>query len=139
MSTAIQKTNMGLLVVLIFMFIILLYFTILQDIEDGKTLDSIVCHKEINIPDIKCIDILVIESVIENYRKKRAMNKSGYAKVWGDVKNGFIRGAFGGMILGNGIEGAIPGSIVFGLLSGLLKAHSIVYGESSFLNLKKHT
>ena len=40
---------------------------ILQDQCDVKTLDKIVCHKEVQLPKIPESDVLMIESVIENY------------------------------------------------------------------------
>jgi hypothetical protein len=116
-----------------------LYTNILQDIQDEKNLDKIVCHKEVDLPKIKGVDKLVIESVVEEYWKKRSMNKSNCAKIWNDIRTGFVRGALGGAIVGGGWEGSASGAIVFGTMSGLSRAYHLVYGKPSFLKDHKHT
>ena len=135
----IKKFNIGLSVVLLFIFIYLLYANIIQDIQDKKILDEIVCHKEVDLPKIRGVDKLIIESVVEEYWKKRSMNKSNCAKIWNDVKTGVVRGALGGAIVGGGWSGAASGAIVFGTMSGLSRSYHLKYGKSSFLRDHKHT
>lgn len=134
-----SKINIGLSVVLFFIFLFLLYANIMKDIEDEKTLDKILCHKEVDLPKIREVDKLIIESVIEEYWRKRSMNKSKCAKIWGDVKAGIVRGALGGAIMGGGWGGAASGAIVFGTMSGLSKAYHLTYGKPFFLINNKHT
>ena len=134
-----EKINVGLSVVLFFIFLFLLYANIMKDIEDKEILDKIVCHKEVDLPKIRGVDKLIIESVIEEYWRKRSMNKSNCAKIWGDVKTGIVRGALGGAIVGGGWSGAASGALVFGTMSGLSKAYNLTYGKSHFLREYKHT
>lgn len=133
------KFNVGLSVVLFFIFIFLLYKNLIQDAQDGKALDKILCHKEVDLPNIRGVDKLVIESVIEEYWKKRSMNKSNCAKIWNDMRTGFVRGALGGAIVGGDWGGSASGAIVFSAISGLSKAYHLAYGKSSFLMDNKHT
>lgn len=133
------KFNIGFSVALLFIFIFLLYLNIVKDLQDKKTLDDIICHKEVDLPNIRNMDKLVIESVIEEYWKKRSMNKSNCAKIWNDIRTGFMRGALGGVIVGKGYAGVVSGAFVFGALSGLSRSYHLTYGKSSFMMDYKHT
>lgn len=138
-GSELKNFNVGLSVALFFVFIFLLHANIVQDLDDEKTLDKIVCHKEVDLPKIRGVDKLVIESVIAEYWKKRSMNKSNCAKIWNEMRTGFVRGALGGAIVGEGWGGAASGAIVFGTMSGLFKAYNLTYGKASFLRDHKHT
>jgi hypothetical protein len=138
-GSGLETFNVGLSVALFFVFIFLLHANIIQDAQDEKKLDKIVCHKEVDLPKIRGMDKLVIESVIEEYWKKRSMNKSNCAKIWNDMRTGFVRGALGGAIVGGGWGGSASGAIVFSTLSGLSRAYNLTYGKSSFLRDNKHT
>jgi hypothetical protein len=118
------KFNIGLGIALFLIFIYLVQCNITQDIMDEKKLDTIVCHKDVELPPMKDIDKLAIESIIEDYWKKRSMNKSNCAKIWGDMKMGIIRGVLGGILIGGGIDGAISGAIMLGGMSGLFRAYN---------------
>jgi hypothetical protein len=138
-GSGLEKFNVGLSVALFFVFIFLLYANIIQDAQDKKTLDEIVCHKEVDLPKIRDVDKLVIESVVEEYWQKRSRNKSNCAKIWNDMSTGFVRGALGGAIVGGDWGGVASGAIVFSTLSGLSSAYHLTYGKSSFLRDNKHT
>jgi hypothetical protein len=138
-ESEIEKFNIGLNVSLFFVFIFLLYANIIQDMQNKNKLNTIVCHKEVNLPKIRDADKLIIESVIEKYWKKRSMNKSNCVKIWNDMKFGFIRGALGGAIIGRDWEGTVSGAVVFSAISGLSKAYSLNYNKPSFLKDRKHT
>jgi hypothetical protein len=133
------KINTGLGIILILIFIYLVQYNIKQDMMDKKELDTIVCHKDVQLPPMKDIDKLAIESIIEDYWKKRSMNKSNCAKIWGEMKTGITRGALGGILIGGGLDGAISGAIMLGGMSGLFRAYNLTYGKSPFLNPGKHT
>jgi hypothetical protein len=135
----INQLNTGVIILLIIIFVFLLYKNIKQDIDDEERLSNIICHKEVNVPKIKEIDILVIESIIEEYNKKKAMNISNYASIWSDTKKGIFRGVLGGVIIGGGMEGIIISAITFGTLSGFSKAYDLKYGYTVVLNDYKHT
>ena len=134
-----KKINIGLCVVLFFIFIYLLYLATTQDTEDKKILDDMVCHKEVVLPEIYKTDELIIESVIEKYLKKKHMNKSNSSKIWIALKQGAFRGALGGFILSKGLGGALSGAVVFSALSGIPTAYNIVYGKPHVLSTCKHT
>ncbi len=138
-SNSLDTLNIGFLVVIVCIFIYLLHSNILQDISDNNTLDSIQCHKEVDIPEIKNMDKLVVESIIEEYLKKRAMNKSNYDRIWGDVISGGVKGALSGAIIGGTLISAIEGVIVYGTISGTHKAYTLLYGKDKFLSPHKHT
>jgi hypothetical protein len=131
--------NIGLNIVLSIIFLYLLYVNIQQDISDTKELDGILCHKEIELPKIKIIDKLMIESVIENYGKNKSRNKSNSAKIWTEIKSGFTRGALGGAIVSSDLGVIFSGALVFGSMSGLFKAYNLIYGSTLVLRYKKHT
>jgi hypothetical protein len=134
-----KKINISLCIVLFFIFMFLLYKNTVRDIEDSKNLGTILCHKEVKLPHINTIDKLIIESVIEDYWKKRSMNKSNCYIIWDDIKHGFVRGALGGAIIGGSISGAASGAIVFGSISGLFKAYNLTYSQQKYLMDYKHT
>jgi hypothetical protein len=138
-ESRLRKLNVGLIVALLLVFIFLLYANIMQDVQNKKKLNEIVCHKEVNLPNIRVVDKLIIESVIEEYWKKRSMNKSNCVKIWNDMKFGFVRGALGGAIIGRDWEGTMSGAVVFSAISGLSKAYTLNYGKPSFLEDIKHT
>lgn len=138
-GTDLSNINVGMSIVLFFIFMFLLHANIMKDIEYARKLDKIVCHKEVDIPKIRGVDKLVIESVIEEYWKKRSMNKSKCSRIWRDLKTGFIRGALSGFITGGGVSGAASGAVVFGMLSGLTQAYHSTYSKPSYLNSNKHT
>ena len=64
MNGASEQFNIGLCIILFLIFSYLLYVNMLQDVEDEKTLGKIVCHKEVQLPEIRIVDKLIIESVI---------------------------------------------------------------------------
>jgi hypothetical protein len=139
MGKKIKQLNVSVSILLIIIFIFLLYMNIQQDIEDAKVLSTITCHKEVDVPKIKEIDSLVIESIIEKYNKKKAMNISNSESILSDIKIGAVRGVLGGAIMGSGLEGMVISAITFGSLSGLSKAYELKYGHSAVLNDYKHT
>ncbi len=134
-----NNINKSICLVLVIIFLYLVYCNFIEDTNDKKTLSNIICHKEVKLPDIDEEDRLVMESVIEDYWKKRSMNKSNCSKILGEIKGGAIRGALGGALVGEGLTGAVSGAIVFGLMSGVLKAYNLKYGQRSFLHEDKHT
>jgi hypothetical protein len=138
-ESGLGKFNVGLIVALFLVFIFLLYLNIIQDMQNKKKLNKILCHKEVNLPKIRDVDKLIIESVVEKYWKKRSMNKSNCVKIWNDMKFGFVRGALGGAIIGRDWGGTVSGAVVFSAISGLSKAFSLNYGKPSFLKERKHT
>lgn len=131
--------NTSLLAVLICIMVVLIYMNIQQDILDEKTLNSIECHKDIEIPEIKNIDKLVIESVIENYWSKRTMNRSNRIRIYDEIMNGSIKGAIGGAIIGGSALIALEGAVVHGAISGAAKAYNLLYKKTPFINDNKHT
>jgi hypothetical protein len=139
MGSSFKQFNISACIILFFIFIYLLHGNDAYDNMDKKQLNTIICHKEVDLPDIDITDRLVIESVIEKYNKKRAMNKSNRARILESIKSGIIRGVIGGAIVGKGFEGAASGAVVFGAISGISTAYSLIYDRSSFLNEKKHT
>lgn len=141
MSSDLKNINVSICTVLFIVFIYLLYMNLTIDSTNTRKLDNIICHKEVlhKLPKIKDVDKLVIESVIEDYWRKRSMNKSNCGKIWNEIKGGVLRGIIGGVIVGGGMSGAISGAIVFGSMSGLMKAYNLSHGKMIYLSNIKHT
>jgi hypothetical protein len=133
MGNKLKRVNISIMVVMLVLFIFLLYCNITQDAQDATELNGIVCHKEITLPKIKNVDRLMIESVTEEYLRKRSINKSNCAKIWSEIKTGIFRGALGGAIVGGGWDGAASGAIVFGSMAGLFRSYDLIYGKSVVL------
>lgn len=131
--------NIGVCVVLLCIFIYLLHINIISDTRNKKKLNKILSHKEIVLPEISVQEKLLVESIIEDYWKKRSMNKSNYAKIMTDVKSGISRGVIAGAIVGGGVNGAIAGAIVYGTISGISKAYTLQFGRSHYLITNKQT
>lgn len=134
-----KEIRAGLSIVIFIIFMYLLYLNHLIDTSNAETLGKIVCHKEIPLPAIKEIDALAIEAVIEGYWKKRAMNKSNCSRIVGDIKSGLVRGAISSAIGGAGAAGIASGALVFGSISGVMRAYGLLHGKSSYLLDFKHT
>jgi len=124
---------------LIVICIILLYYNYQKDLEDIHTLNGIICHKEVSLPSINTTDRLVIESIIEEYWKKRKINKSRCAKIINDIKTGISRGIMSGFITGMSPTTAVTGGVALGAVSGVLKAYNLSYSPTSYLKSSKHT
>ena len=126
--------------VLIVAIIVVIYLIVVNSaIDDGKIyeLKNRVCHKEIPLPSIDVKDRLLIESVVSDYCKIMEKNESNVTKIKEEMFNGIIRGAIGGLIVGNGIPGMVSGAITFGLIGGIVKSYNLAYvGKCTLLNHK---
>lgn len=131
--------DIGICIVLMFIFMHLMQLNIVLDRENVHELNNIPSHKEIQLPVISTTSRLVIESVISDYNKKRNMNKSNCAKIMSNIRTGAIRGAIGGAIMGGGLQGALSSAFVFGSLGGIMNAYNLAYSERSYLLNNKHT
>lgn len=125
--------DISICVILLILFMYLIHLNASIDNCKLAKLDNIVYHKNFDLPKIKPSERLVIESVIEDYLKKRKMNKSNCSKIWNNVKNGAMRGALGGAIVGSGISGAAAGAVIFGAIGGLNKAYNLTNNTSFYL------
>lgn len=139
MTKRLETINKGVCICLLIVFIFLLYLNYIQDLDDEKMLDGIVCHKEVDIPSIKMNDKLIVESIIEEYNKKKTMNTSNCARVIGDVKLGISKGIISGVIVSGGIGGAAVGAIVYGSISGISTAYNLIYHKQKYLKYNKHS
>jgi hypothetical protein len=131
--------NISVTVILVIVLIYLVYINHLQDIIDVKNLNNIKCHKEMALPRINRCDKLVIESVIEDYWKKRSMNKSNVSRIINNIRVGVMRGFISGVIIGNSFESITVGALVFGLVSGISTAHNLSQKTSLFMLKNKPT
>lgn len=128
--------------VAIVLLIILIYLTSYSYREDyihQLKLNQIPCHREIpeNVQHISIKDRLAIERIIEQYMKKRKMNKSHCKKIISSIRDGMIRGALGGLVMA-GSEGVVSGAVVFGLLNGVMTGWSFRVHDNSFMLDHKH-
>lgn len=108
------------------------------DEKDAVELSARVCHKEVALPAVDPKDRLVIEAIVEDYCKMRDKNESNISKIKNEIYSGILRGALGGLIVGNGISGVVGGAITFGLVGGIVKSHNLVYGDKCLLLNHKH-
>ena len=131
--------NYGLFVAILIMFIFISYKNYNLDINNRNELQKIISHKNVELPKMQETERLMIESVIENYWKKRTLNKSNSRKIWNSIKSGAFRGAMGGLVLGNTTTSALQGAIVFGTISGLFRGYNIMYEDSVFMLKDKQT
>lgn len=139
MGNSLEGVNVKLTVVLIIIFIYLLGVNFSIDRRNSKELSNIVSHKEIKLPEAGEIERLKVENIIDNYYKKKSMNKSKSASVLSEVKKGALRGALGGALLGGDLESTIISSIVYGMISGVFKAYNQAYPSTDFINGNKPT
>jgi len=131
--------NYSLCLVLLLIFIYTSYENYQEDSRNRIKLKSIISHKNVELPKIEQTDRLIIESVIEDYWRKRSLNKSNCKKIINSILDGMFRGAMGGLILGRDVKGAANGAIVFGAISGVFKAYNIIHKGDRFLLMNKHT
>lgn len=139
MTKRLENINIGVCICLFIVFLSLLYFNYLKDLDDEKILDNIVCHKEVDIPNIEIQEKLIIESIIEDYNKKKVMNVSNCAKIIRDVKSGISKGVLSGIIVGGGLVGAAVGAIVYGSISGIFTAYNMIYYKKKYIKYNKHS
>jgi len=71
-----------------------------------------------DIPDFDQYQQDRINKMIDNYFRRRSLNKSSYKKIIKSAREGIFRGAIGGCIT-NGPAGMIPGAIVYGVMSAV--------------------
>ncbi len=129
----------GFLLITLFVFIFLLQKNWEIDKKNTQELEKMTCHKEVNLPQVSEKNILIVESIIEQYWKKRSMNKSNTSKIWGDVKMGVTRGILGGVLIGGTPASIGTSAFIFGTLSGVLRAYGLAYGRRVYLHGHKHT
>tara|TARA_Y100000389_G_C17244324_1_gene404794 strand:- start:85 stop:504 length:420 start_codon:yes stop_codon:yes gene_type:complete len=137
MGDRLKDINVTLIVVLIIIFIYLLSVNFSIDRKNRKELNNIVSHKEIILPNTGEIERLKIENIIDNYHKKKSMNKSKYSSVLSEIKKGAVRGALGGALLGGDLESTVISSIIYGMISGVFKAYNQVYPSINSINGNK--
>lgn len=133
-----KDINVTVALVLFIVFLYLMQKNMECDERNKAALKAMPCHKEVDIV-VDDDERLKIESVIEDYWKKRAMNKSKCSKVMNSIQTGMIRGALGGAIVGGGMHGAVSGAVVFGSMSGIMKAYNLAYSKSVFHDIGKFT
>lgn len=131
--------NYSLFIIILILFIFIFYENYQCDKYNKKELKKIISHKNVELPEISNTERLITESIIENYWKKRSLNKSNSMKIWNSIKSGAFRGAMGGLILGNTTESALQGALVFGTLSGLFKGYNMMYESTIFMLNDKQT
>lgn len=127
--------------VLVISIIVVVYLTWInskKDKEKKHELENRICHKEIKLPNIGVKDRLMIESVVADYCKIMEKNESNVTKIKEEMINGIIRGAIGGLIVGNGMPGMISGAITFGLIGGIVKSYNLAFTDKCVLLGHKH-
>lgn len=106
----------GLLALCVFALILLLadsYYC------DQRSIDELKYNTDIwDVPTLDDHQQSVINKMIDNYFKRRSLNKSKYKKMISAAKDGIFHGAIGGCITG-GPAGAIPGAIVYGVMGAV--------------------
>ena len=121
------KINMLLLMVLIILFIYLVQCNINIDYANAKILDTIPCHTEADLPSIQNKDVLLIESVVDDYLKKQNMKKSRCSDIGTSVMSDVIRGAVSGAIMGSTTDSVVSGMVVFGVVSGVFNSYKLAF------------
>lgn len=109
-------------VVLILLF--LLYENVRQDYKDRYYIQTTICHKKVQIPIITQEERLKIETVLDDYIKRRDKNISKLYKIFSELYVGAMRGVLGAAMLGGGINEMAAGAIVYGTISGFSRAYS---------------
>ena len=96
--------------------IILMGLVIDAVIDDRKCASELKHNQAVwRVPDISEYQQVRINMMIDNYFRRRSLNKSSYKKIIVSAKEGAVRGAIGGCITG-GPTGIIPGAIIYGVL-----------------------
>lgn len=114
--------NITVSIPIILLLIFLLYENAIQDNNNKYYLQ----HTYDDYPlDIN--DRIKIEYVIHNYLNTREKLKSNSDKVLSEMYIGVIRGAITAMILGGGMKEITIGSLVSGIVSGIIKAYKNQY------------
>jgi hypothetical protein len=140
MGTKSTAVIVGGCILLLLIFIYLLYVNEQIDKNNAAVLEKITSHKEVTLPRMSNLDKLMIESVVEEYYKKREMNKSHYTKIWSSLKTGIVRGGLGSAIMGNDAPTVLATSAVYGALSGIFKAYDLSTDNTkTFVNKYKQT
>ena len=102
--------------ILVVSVIILIGLIVDATIDDRKCAHELKHNRAVwRVPDINEYQQVRINMMIDNYFRRRSLNKSSYKKIMVSAREGAIRGAVGGCITG-GPAGIIPGAIVYGVL-----------------------
>ena len=88
-------------------------------VHDNMSKRELVHNRNLwTIPNIDDIQQQHINAMIDNYFKRRSLNKSRYKKMIKSANEGAFRGAVGGCIM-NGPAGIMPGAFLFGVLGAV--------------------
>lgn len=105
--------------VLVSMVIMLIWLLADSYDNDGKSCRQLNTDPNLwYIPKLDHVHQDHINLMIDNYFKRRSLNKSRYIKMLKSAKEGSFRGAIGGCIM-NGPAGIIPGGLLFGILGAI--------------------
>ena len=129
----------GLCIISILLLIYLIYINISIDISNYELLDKITSHKEVKNIKTDKKNILKIESIIENYRKKRHMNKSNVLEISKNIIEGLFKGVLGGMFAGSGVVASIKSGIIYSTISGLSTSYTLLHNKNTYMNIMKQT
>ena len=134
-----KNMQTAVMIISVLYFAYLIQYNMELDADNYMRLSGQVSHKQVIVPNITFEERIKIESVIEDYKKKKTMNKSNINRIVTGIRDGMIRGALGGAFMGKSVEGSILGAIVFGSMGGIMKAHSLVHDHPYYLYPEKFT
>lgn len=129
----------GLCIISILLLIYLIYININIDISNYELLDKITSHKEVKNIKTDNKNILKIESIIENYRKKRHMNKSNVLEISKNIIEGLCKGVLGGLFAGSSIAASIKSGIIYSTIAGLSTSYTLLNNKNTYMNIMKQT
>jgi hypothetical protein len=127
-----------------FMVLILLCFVYVHKLIDNSNklqLQQEVCHKEVKsqLPSVDDSQTLAIENIVENYIKKRSMNKSNISKIWNGMMYGAIFGLASSAIVSPKMPDILASSIVSGIIGGINISYRLLYVKKGWLSDSKPT
>ena len=123
MSNLLNELNIGYVLTVLIILLYLIWVNNKVDQENKIILLSL--YKPTVNEEISLKERAKIEMVIEEYWKKRSMNKSNCKKIFDDIKNGAVRGCISGIVMGSTPTGILSNAITVGTVSGTIKAFNL--------------
>ena len=128
-----------LCVIITIMFIYFTHICIVMDTNDIQTLTRITHYNDVKLQPLSQSATLQIENVIENYRKKRQLNKSRFIKVLESMQTGFTRGCLSTIVMGGNVQNSIISGLTMGMASATASAYTNSHpAYSKYLMANKH-